>query len=204
MSMSQQLIHRAIGRRPALAAIVAATCGALALTGCASAVNNGGPGPKKGGTLTIVQSADIAPATFLSQNNPNFSIIRTVFNTLTAYDHETLEPKPELATSWEMSKGGTSITMELREGVTFHTGRTFTADDVIFTIKAVQREDVSSQLKHVALAIDDMKAEDDHTVTLHLAHPVSNLFDLFEVTPIVDKDTFDDLLAGKKIVGTGP
>jgi peptide/nickel transport system substrate-binding protein len=194
-------------QRTALTLTAVVACVVLALSGCESAVNSSDEdsgGPTRGGTLTIVQSADIAPATFLSQNNPNFSIIRTVFNTLTAYDHKTLEPQPELATSWEMSKGGTSITMELREGVTFHTGRPFTADDVIFTIKAVQREDVSSQLKHVALAIDDMKAEDDHTVTLHLAHPVSNLFDLFEVTPIVDKDTFDDLLAGKKIVGTGP
>ena len=86
----------------------------------------------------------------------------------------------------------------------FHSGREFTADDVIFTIQAMQREDVSSQLKHVALAIDDMKADDDHTVTLHLSHPVSNLFDMFEVMPIVDQDTFDDLLAGKQIIGTGP
>ena len=55
-----------------------------------------------------------------------------------------------------MSDDGTSITLKLREGVKFHSGREFTADDVIFTIQAMQREDVSSQLKHVALAIDDM------------------------------------------------
>jgi peptide/nickel transport system substrate-binding protein len=203
-----QHVFRRPARRRVIGAAALLTCGVLALTGCKSAVddsdNGGSSKPVRGGTLNIVQSADIAPSTFLSQNNPNFSIIRTVFNTLTTYDHKTLEPQPELATSWQMSDDGTSITMKLREGVKFHTGREFTADDVIFTIQAVQREDVSSQLKHVALAIDDMKADDDHTVTLHLSHPVSNLFDLFEMMPIVDKDTFDDLLAGKQIIGTGP
>jgi len=194
-------------RRGALAATALLTCSALVLSGCKSAVDESGSDsakPVKGGTLSIVQSADIAPSTFLSQNNPNFAMIRTVFNTLTAYDHENLEPQPELATSWELSEDGTSITLKLREGVKFHSGREFTADDVVFTLQALQREDVSSQLKHVALAIDDIKADDDHTVTLHLSHPVSNLFDMFEMVPIVDKDTFDQLLAGKEFNGTGP
>jgi peptide/nickel transport system substrate-binding protein len=202
--MSQ--IHVRHRRRGALAASALLAC-ALVLSGCKSAVGDSesdSAKPVRGGTLSIVQSADIAPATFMSQNNPNFSMIRTVFNTLTAYDHKTLEPQPELATSWDLSDDGTSITLHLRDDVTFHSGRDFTADDVIFSVQAMQREDVSTQLKHVALTIDDMKADDDHTVTLHLAHPVSNLFDMFEMMPIVDKDTFDDLLAGKEFNGTGP
>jgi peptide/nickel transport system substrate-binding protein len=199
-------VHLRPQRHGRLAATALLLC-AMTLAGCKSAVGDAdgdSAKPVRGGTLSIVQSADIAPATFMSQNNPNFAMIRTVFNTLTAYDHKTLEPQAELATSWDLADDGTSITLHLREGVTFHSGREFTADDVIFSIQAMQREDVSTQLKHVALAIDDMKADDDNTVTLHLAHPVSNLFDMFEMMPIVDKDTFDDLLAGKKFIGTGP
>lgn len=193
-------------RRQVLGAAALVVTSALAVSGCQSAVDSQSQasGPRKGGTLNIVQSADIAPSTFLSQNNPNFSIIRTVFNTLTAYNHHTLKPQPELATSWKESPDGTSITLKLRQGVTFHTGRPFTADDVIFTIKALQREDVPSQMKHDALAITRMQADDAHTVTLHLSHSVSNLFDMFEMMPIVDKNTFNDLLSGKKIIGTGP
>ena len=99
--MFQHRSRRPDVRRPARRRAVLATavlsCGVLALSGCKSAVDESGEGsdkPVRGGTLTIVQSADIAPSTFLSQNNPNFSIIRTVFNTLTAYDHKTLEPQP--------------------------------------------------------------------------------------------------------------
>jgi peptide/nickel transport system substrate-binding protein len=192
--------------RSGLAVTAVLGCGVLALSGCRSAANSQqqDSGPRKGGTLNIVQSADIAPSTFLSQNNPNFSVIRTVFNTLTADDHHSLQPQPELATSWKVSPDKKAVTVNLRDGVTFHSGRAFTADDVIFTIKAMRRPDVPAQLKHVAMAITDMKADDPHTVTLRLAQPVSNLFDLFEVMPIVDKNTFTDLLAGKKFVGTGP
>jgi peptide/nickel transport system substrate-binding protein len=201
------LSHQRPLRRGTLAALALLTSGALLLSGCKSAVdeqNGDASGPVRGGTLHVVQSADIAPSTFMSQNNPNFAIIRTVFNTLTAYDHKTLEPQPELATSWDVSEDGTSVTLRLRDDVKYSTGRPFTAADVVFSIQAVQREDVASQLKHVALAIDDLKATDDHTVTLHLSHPVSNLFDLFEMMPIVDQGTFDDLLAGKQFIGTGP
>ncbi len=194
-------------RRCALVAGALLASSALLLSGCKSAANQSDSGsgqPVRGGTLSIVQSADIAPATFMSQNNPNFAMIRTVFNSLTSYDHKTLRPQPELATSWKVSPDGTSITLDLRQGVKYSTGRAFTAADVIFSIQAMQRTDVSTQLKHVANAITDMKAVDDHTVTLHLAHPVSNLFDMFEMMPIVDKSTFADLLAGKKFIGTGP
>ncbi|MEU8824802.1 ABC transporter substrate-binding protein [Streptomyces sp. NPDC048636] len=190
-------------RRGALAVAVL-TCTALT-SSCRLAVDEEGAGsPGGGGVLNIVQSADVAPNTFLSQNNPNFAVIRTVFNTLTEYDHTTLKPKPQLATGWKMSADHTSVTLRLRDDVTFHSGRAFSADDVIFTIKAMRRDDVTSQFKHVAKAITTMKADDDHTVTLHMAKPVSNLFNLFEVMPIVDKATFDDLLAGKKFIGTGP
>jgi peptide/nickel transport system substrate-binding protein len=193
------------GRRASLA-VTALTAGALALSGCDLAVSSGNEaaGPTKGGTLTIVQSADIAPSTFLGQNNPNFAIIRTVFNTLTRYDHRTFEPQPELATSWKATPDGKSITVQLRDGVTFHSGRPFTAEDVIFTIKAMLRDGVSSQFKHVAKAITTMTADGEHSLTLTLAHPVTNLFDMFEVMPIVDSATFDQLLAGKAFVGTGP
>ncbi|MEV6641377.1 ABC transporter substrate-binding protein [Amycolatopsis sp. NPDC051371] len=192
--MNQQLVHRRT------AALAGAALLAGALMGCGASAS-AGPG---GGTVTILQSADIAPTTFLSQNNPNFAIIRTVFNTLTTYDRKTLQPQPELATSWQQSSDKKSITLHLRDGVTFHSGREFTADDVLFTLKAVQRKDVSSQLKHVAAAITGMKATDAHTVTLTLQQPVSNLFDLFELMPIVDQATFDDLLKGRRFVGTGP
>ncbi|MDV9170025.1 ABC transporter substrate-binding protein [Streptomyces sp. W16] len=196
----------AISRRSLLAAI--GVGGALlAVPACRSAADESTKASgtaQKGGTLKIAQSADIAPATLFGQNNPNFTLARTVFNTLTEYDHKTLEPKPSLAESWTQTADGKSITLKLREGVTFHSGRAFTAADVRFALENLTKDTTASQLKHVALAISKITEVDAHTITLTLAHPVSNLFDLFEILLIVDKESIDDLLKGTKIIGTGP
>jgi len=41
---------------------------------------------------------------------------------------------PGLAESWEISDDGLTYTFHLRQGVTFHNGDPFTADDVVFTV----------------------------------------------------------------------
>jgi len=201
--MSERL---AISRRSLLAAI--GVGGALlAVPACRSAADESAKSSgtaQKGGTLKIAQSADIAPATLFGQNNPNFTLARTVFNTLTQYDHKTLSPKPSLAESWTQTADGKSITLKLRKGVTFHSGRAFTSADVRFALENLTKDTTASQLKHVALAISKITEVDAHTITLDLAHPVSNLFDLFEILLIVDEESIGELLKGTKIIGTGP
>lgn len=196
-------------RRRILAALGMGTVVAtLMATGCTSAVQQENKpvanAPKAGGTLNIVQTADISPTTMLAQNNPNLTVNRLIFNFLIDLDHKTLEPQPELATAWKLAEDQKSIAFTLRDDVVFHDGRKFTADDVIGSVKTIQRPDVASQMKHVAAVITDMKKVDDTHVTLTLDHAVSNLFDLFEMMPIIDVSTFDALLTGKTFNGTGP
>src|SRR4051794_14540289 len=54
--------------------------------GCTSAVSQqdkpGASTPKAGGTVNIVQTADVSPTTMLTQNNPNLSVNRLIFNFL--------------------------------------------------------------------------------------------------------------------------
>ncbi|WP_436499741.1 ABC transporter substrate-binding protein [Actinokineospora sp. HUAS TT18] len=159
--------------------------------------------PKHGGVVRIVQAADIAPNNVLAQNNVNLAFLRLVYNTLTEYDHATREPKPSLAESWQVSPDGTTLDLRLRQGVVFHSGRAFTADDVLFTLDFIRRDDVPSQLKHVAKGLAKAEKTGDHGVRLTFAKPVANVFDLFELMVIVDKDTADQIKSGK-FVGTGP
>jgi peptide/nickel transport system substrate-binding protein len=190
-----------------LSVIALGAAAGLTLTGCVSAVQHEGTskgGPVTGGTLQIVQAADIQPATLFSQNNPNFSVSRTVFNYLVDYDHKTLKPLPELATSWERSDDGRTLTFRLRSGVTYHDGRPLTAADVIGSLKAIQRPDVASQVKSIATQIDSMEAPNDHEVTIHFKIAMSNVMDLFLMMPIIDPTHLDDLLTGKNFNGTGP
>lgn len=197
------------GRRASrfVPAIAAALMVSATLAGCQSAVQQQSEstgGPVKGGVLHIVQAADVQPATLFSQNNPNFSLTRTVFNSLVDYDHKTLKPTPELATSWSFSSDGKTLTFELRKGVRFHDGRTMTAQDVIASIKAVQRPEVASQTKAIASHITAMKATSDTELVLTFDAALSNTMDLFLMMPVVDGGHVDDLLAGKDFNGTGP
>jgi ABC-type transport system substrate-binding protein len=43
----------------------------------------------------------------------------------------------DLAESWEVSGDGTIFTFQLREGVTWHDGEPFTAEDVLFTFERI-------------------------------------------------------------------
>ncbi|WP_161500984.1 ABC transporter substrate-binding protein [Embleya scabrispora] len=129
------------------------------------------------------------------------TICRTVFNTLIEYDHKTLQPLPGLAQSWELK--GDTLTFRLRPGVTYHSGRPFDARDVVFAITNLHKDNVSSQLKHVAKAIADIDS-DGLDVRLKLARPMSNVFDLFEILVIPDRESIAELAKGSRIIGTGP
>jgi peptide/nickel transport system substrate-binding protein len=90
---------------------------------------------KAGGTLTcgwagVGEIVTLDPA----QINQvlQFQISSNVLSGLTHINAE-LIAQGDLAESWEVSDDGTEYTFKLREGVTFHNGDKFTADDVIFT-----------------------------------------------------------------------
>lgn len=194
-----------LSRRGLLAA--GAGSALLTLAACRSAAQDSGSDadsatPQRGGTLTIAQTADFTPSLLFTQSTVN-TPRGLVYNTLTHYDDE-LNPQPELAESWDVSEDGTSVTLRLREDVTFHSGRAFTADDVVFNIKNLQDPERSAQLRSTAAAITGFDVRGDHELVLTLEHPVSNLFDLFEFMIIADEETVDQALTGDSLIGTGP
>ncbi|MFF6831856.1 ABC transporter substrate-binding protein [Streptomyces sp. NPDC012438] len=183
----------------------------LGLAGCRSAVSEAGseaPGagaaakPRRGGTLAVAVNSDFTPSLLFAQSSQSLQQ-RLVYNTLVRYD-DRLKPQPELATSWEYAEDGRSITLRLRTGVTYHDGRPFTADDVIFAVKNLQNPLRAAQLRSTAAAITGFEKRGDHELVLKLAHPVNNLFDLFEFMIIADRNSVEEAVAGKKLNGTGP
>jgi peptide/nickel transport system substrate-binding protein len=59
-----------------------------------------------------------------------------IWDTLVDRDPDTFQIKPLLATSWK-NVDDTTIDFTLRDGVTFHNGDKFTADDVVYTIQSI-------------------------------------------------------------------
>ncbi|MEU7069859.1 ABC transporter substrate-binding protein [Streptomyces narbonensis] len=187
----------------------------LGVTGCRSAVSEAGSPageagesgeartePRRGGTLSVAVNADFTPSLLFAQSAQSLQQ-RLIYNTLTRYD-DRLKPQPELATSWEYAKDGRSLTLALRTGVTFHDGRPFTADDVIFAVKNLQNPLRAAQLRATAAVVTGFEKRGDHELVLKLAHPVNNLFDLFEFMIITDRNSVEDAVTGKKLNGTGP
>lgn len=180
---------------------------AVLLSGCRSAVNKdkvSGVKPKRGGTAILATETDFDPSQIFYIGGSNNLVTKLIFNTLTELDHHTLKPMPSLATSWKQSGDGKTLTMQLRDDVKFHSGRPFGPDDVLFAIKNFQDENLGTQFRSTAVVVTDMSASGAHEVTLRLDHPLSNIFDMFELMVITDKETTKGLNDGKVINGTGP
>ncbi|NNG01351.1 MAG: ABC transporter substrate-binding protein [Desulfobacteraceae bacterium] len=98
-----------------------------------------------------------------------FQIASNVLSGLTHIDSD-LVARGDLAESWQVSADGTQYNFNLREGVTFHNGDKFTADDVLFTYN---RSRDPKQSIH-SRAISNVKAVekiDDYTVRFRLKSP---------------------------------
>ncbi len=75
-----------------------------------------------------------------------------------------LSLEPDLATEWSLGDDGVTWTFKLREGVTFHNGNPFTADDVVFSFNR-QKQDTSDMAFALA-SVKEVRKVDDYTVEL--------------------------------------
>ncbi|QOL80767.1 ABC transporter substrate-binding protein [Pseudooceanicola spongiae] len=93
------------------------------------------------------------------------NVLNHVYEGLVRYDRD-LKIEPALATSWEILADGITWRFHLREGVTFHDGAPFTADDVVASLTRVS--DDASPLKGNLPAYVSSAVVDDHTVDITL------------------------------------
>jgi peptide/nickel transport system substrate-binding protein len=75
----------------------------------------------------------------------------------------------ELATDWEATPDAKTWTFNLRQGVTFHNGKPFGADDVIESLQIHVAEGAKSAAQPIVAAISEMKKTGDHQVQFTLA-----------------------------------
>lgn len=132
---------------------------------------------------------------------PYDSMVNNVFDVLTRYDSD-LTPQPRLAESWSFSEDGKTMTLKLRQGVKFHSGREFTSADVKFSLDYVNNADNGALIRNFASRIVDLQTPDDQTVVLSFEAPFPAVFDLLELFFIVDSETSSDFSV--TAVGTGP
>ena len=87
--------------------------------------------------------------------------------------------QPRLARSWEVSDDGRVYTFRLHEGVRFHDGTPFTAEDVVWTLNRLRDPEVGSGAADLLKNVVAVRALDPLTVEIELSE--SDPFFLFDL-----------------------
>lgn len=132
---------------------------------------------------------------------------RAIWDGLIYRDPATNEYIGNLATSWEWIDD-TTLEFKLREGVTFHNGEVFNADDVVFTVNFVADEANGVKTQRNVNWMKSAEKIDDYTVRIHLkeAFPAAIEF-LSGPVSMYPNEYYAEVGPsgmGLKPVGTGP
>jgi len=119
----------------------------------------------EGGTFIEGSTLDLRSLLpMLWNDQPSFAFGATIFEAMIDVNPETLDPVGNLAEGWEISTDGMNWTMYLRDGVTWHDGEPFTANDVKFSFDYYLNGDVGgSQTSSFQQKIDSVNVIDDLT-----------------------------------------
>ncbi|PXY24615.1 hypothetical protein BAY60_19040 [Prauserella muralis] len=159
--------------------------------------------PVRGGTLVTTVASEPVPGAYFTGRPGNIFWSRNVLEPLLLLDDSGKEI-PLLATDWSLSQENRVFTATLREGVKFHSGRPFTADDVVFSLEREMAGDGLASLKG-AMEGWQVKATGKHTVTIESPRPLQEIVtSILDVTPIIDRETYRGLEDGSEVIGTGP
>ncbi len=118
--------------------------------------------------------------------NETFTLgmLGNIYEPLIAYDKD-MQKTPALATKWE-AVTPTKWKFTLRQGVKFHNGNAFTADDVIFTWERMGSE--GSDQKARAGLISKMTKIDDFTLMIETPVPNPSVLNEMTFMYIMDKE----------------
>ncbi len=180
------------------------TAAAVAAVGLGAAnAQDAVPAPKEGGILQMGYPADLRALGRMTGSANTHTVFGAVLESLIAYDDER-QPQPVLAESWEVSSDFREYTFNLRKGVTFHSGREFTSEDVRFTlIRARDRTVSGPQLATMSNWWTDIETPDPHTVILRSDLPRPAAFDLLDFMYIRDEPSMTQN-PDAVLIGTGP
>ena len=92
-----------------------------------------------------------------------------LFDGLTDHDGDN-QIIPRLAKSWEYDEENLTYTFHLEEGVKWHDGEPFTAEDVKFTFEAIMDPANESENAPDYEDIESIEVIDENTVAFHLSN----------------------------------
>lgn len=164
--------------------------------------------PAAGGTLTIARPTDaVGLDPKVETTSPGNWVMSNIYETLVKLDTD-MTFQPGLAESWEQVAPD-RWRFHLRQGVTFHDGTDFTAEDVKFSIERIKNPEDPGRSASNLRPITAVEVVDDYTVDVVTDGPYGpllNIMSLVYATGIVSPDAVaqygEDFT--RNPVGTGP
>lgn len=105
----------------------------------------------------------------LTQRQSVRDVLLTVYEPLFNID-ETFAPVPTLAQSYAFNENATVMTLKIKEGVLWHNGQVFSAEDVIYTVNRIKENPKSSYYLNLA-SVDRVEKLSDYEVVFYLNEP---------------------------------
>lgn len=132
---------------------------------------------------------------------------RHIWDSLYWRDLDTGEYVPHLATNIEYADPKT-IDITLREGVTFHNGEKFDADDVVFTLTMVNDPENKMANRNPVRWISRVEKTGEYSVRLHLDEVFAPAIEYLSTSVVMYPDEYYQEVGkdgyGRAPVGTGP
>jgi peptide/nickel transport system substrate-binding protein len=193
------------GRR--LAAIFAALLAASAAAGAGCGHNEPRPGSTTsaapaaaGGDLVTMVRADPQSLNWYTRRDATTALVTVLTQArLVRVNRATWELEPWLAESWDRSPDGLRYTIHLRRNLTFADGHPFTADDVVFSLKAGydKASSIADSLQVNGRSLS-AEAADPSTVIVTFPSPFGPGLRMLDILPILPKHRLESALAGGK------
>lgn len=152
-------------------------------------------------TLRVAVLQDMTNFDPMQFSTVNFFLIKNLYDSLIEYTPDG-EAIPSLASSWEIGEGNTSVTVTLRDDVTFGaTGGAFTAEDVAATWAKAADPTLGRNVYATMGIVSDWEVNGPHSITLNFnaAVPDRQILDLLQFTLPIEADgiaTIDTVPAG--------
>ena len=196
----------------------------------ASSAASGAPasGPKDEVVTMAIISTWNTLNIYNTSGNYGHCVADQMFERLVSCTHDG-EYLPRLATGWEMAEDNMSMTFTLNQDAKWHDGEPLTADDVVFTLKAVTNEKMDNYYRSKFVSVggtdengicanpDDLQVEaiDKYTVKIGFSSPkdeqtiLSTLCSFLYILPqhILDTGDYSSINSSdfwSKPVGAGP
>ena len=211
-------MKKRMGKAAALLMAVTMACGMLA--GCGSNGSEKAPETAKaqteagaaesgeageGGGTIVYGSNDYTRINPAMDEHGEINVL--IFDGLTDHDGNN-EVVPRLAKSWDYDEENSTYTFHLEEGVKWHDGEPFTAEDVKFTIEAIMDPANESENAPNYEDVESITVIDDHTVEFKLSAPNVAFLDYMTMAilpkHLLEGENMQESDFFRAPVGTGP